>query len=102
MATRFVRTFDSYASVGTTRYLSINSTLATEVTLSRGYTGMSLFNQGSTPLVWGDSNIAINSGNYVYPSGRVEWNPVNDGFSIFLISDSTGTLGIAAINEYGT
>ena len=100
MGTRYFRAGMAYASAGSTRYYSINSTLATQITLDSGFKAMRMFNQGSTPLVWGDSNISVNSGNYVFPAGSVEWNPIDDAFSIFVISDSVGTLGIATIQEY--
>ena len=100
MGTRYFYTGKDYLNVGTTRYLSINSTLATEIVLTSGFTAIRLYNQGSTPLVWGDSNIAINSGNYLYPSASIEWDDIEDSFSFFCISDSTGTLGIAALTEY--
>lgn len=100
MGTRFFRAGNYYQNVGATRYLTINSSLATQVILNSGFTALSIFNQGSTPLIWGDSNITVNSGNYLYPSGRIEWNPINDLFSVFLISDSVGTLGIATVQEY--
>ena len=100
MATRYFRAGAEYASAGTTRYYSVNSSLATEIIMDSGFKAIRMFNQGSTPLVWGDSNIAVNSGNYLYPSAAIEWNPVLDSFSFFVISDSVGTLGIAAIEEY--
>lgn len=100
MATRYFRAGLSLAEVGTTRYLTINSSLATQIILSSGYTAMSLFNQGSTSLVWGDSSIAINSGNYLFPKGRLEWRDLQDNFSVYLISDSNGTFGIANVTEY--
>ena len=100
MGTRYFRAGNYYQSFGTTRYISINSSLATEIILDSGFTALSIFNQGSASLIWGDSNIAVNSGNYLYPSGRIEWNPINDAFSVFLISDSVGTLGMATIQEY--
>ena len=100
MATRYFRAGLEYVSAGTSRYYSVNSSLATEIILDSGFKAIRLFNQGSTPLVWGDSNISVNSGNYLYPSGSIEWNPINDGFSFFIISDSVGTLGIATVQEY--
>mgnify|MGYP001608883343 CR=1 FL=1 len=99
MGIRYVA-LGGYANVGTTRYLTINSSLATRVTLTSGFTAMSVFNQGSASLIWGDSNITVNSGNYLFPSTRIEWDNVQDGFNIFLVSDSTGYLGIATVNEY--
>lgn len=100
MATRFIRLSQGYLSATTTRYVTVNSSLATQVIMNTGYSALRLFNQGSTPLIWGDSTIAINSGNYLYPSASIEWNPVQDNFSFYIISDSTGTIGIAEITEY--
>jgi len=100
MATYRKRTNYHYTLVGSTRYLTINSSLATEVVLKNGFSGIRLFNGGSTPLVWGDSNITVNSGNYLYPSAFKEWEEVQDGFSFFVFSDSNGTSGIAVIQEY--
>ena len=100
MGTRYFRAGNEYATAGTTRYYTINSSLATQIILDSGFKAIRMFNQGSTPLVWGDSNIAVNSGNYVYPSGSIEFNPVQDAYSFYVISDSQGALGIAAIQEY--
>src|SRR3990167_9211957 len=100
MATRFFRAGQNMASVGSTRYLTINSSKVTRVFLSSGAVGISVFNQGSTPLIWGDSNITVNSGNYVFPLGRIEWLEVQDTFDFYLVSDSQGAFGIAAIQEY--
>lgn len=98
--TYFKRTNWHFASVGTTRYLTFNSSLATQVTLSPGYSGIRLMNLGSTPLVWGDSSIKVSSGNYLFPLSAKEWEEVQDNFSFFVISDSNGTTGYGSVTEY--
>lgn len=100
MGTRYFRAGNYYQDVGTSRVISINSSLATQITLNSGFVAMSIYNQGSTALVWGGSGVSVNSGTYLYPSGRIEWEPINDGFFIYMISDSIGTLGLACIEEY--
>ena len=100
MGTRAFRVQPLFTSVGSTRYLAINSSQASKIVMGSGYIAISLFNQGSTPLVWGSSNITVNSGNYLYPSGRIEWTNVQDDFELYMISDSVGTFGLVAIQEY--
>ena len=100
MGTRFFRAGDKIASTGSTRYLTINSSKVTRVIMNSGATGISIFNQGSTPLLWGDSGITVNSGNYIFPAGRIEWLNVQDAFDVYLVSDSQGAFGIAAVQEY--
>ena len=100
MGTRFFRAGMKIAIVHTSRYLSINSSQATKIVMTSGSTGISIYNQGSTPLVWGGTNIAVNSGNYIFPSGRLEFLDAQDAFELFMISDSDGAIGIAHITEY--
>src|SRR3990167_2712111 len=100
MGTRFFRAGNLIAIVHTSRYISLNSSQATRIFMTSGATGISLFNQGSTSLVWGGTNIAVNSGNYLFPAGRVEWLDVQDAFEFFAFSDSNGTTGLAHITEY--
>lgn len=100
MATRNFRAGKNFYSAATTRYITVNSSLATLVTMSTGYTAISMFNQGSSPLVWGSSSVGVNSGNYLFPYGRIEWPDVNDHFSFYVVSDSNGVSGLAQITEY--
>jgi len=100
MGTRYFRAGDLVASTGSARYISINSSKVTRIILNSGATGISVFNQGSTPLIWGDSSITINSGNYLFPAGRIEWLNVQDSFDFYLVSDSNGTTGLACVQEY--
>lgn len=100
MGTRFFRSGNQIAVVHTSRYISLNSSQATKIVMTSGSTGISIYNQGSTPLVWGGTNIAVNSGNYLFPAGRVEWMDAQDAFELFMFSDSTGTTGLAHITEY--
>jgi len=100
MGTRFFRAGQQIAIVHTSRYISLNSSQATRIFMTSGSTGMSMYNQGSTPIVWGGTNIAVNSGNYLFPAGRIEWLDVRDAFEFFAFSDSNGTTGLAHITEY--
>ena len=102
MGTRYFTSGGEYASVGTTRYLTVNSSLVSRVLLTSGFTAIRIYNQGSTALVWGDTNVTINSGNYIYPSGSIEFDNIQDAFNFYILSDSISgvALGIAAITEY--
>ena len=100
MGTRYFRAGNQFQAIGTHRLISVNSSLATRIYMSTGYTAISMFNQGSTPLVWGDTRVTVNSGNYLFPLSRIEWTDVQDDFNFFVVSDSTGTFGLALITEY--
>ena len=92
MATRYIRTNPYLGSVGTSRVLSIPTNPATLITLTSGYSGLTLFNIGSGALIWGDSNIAVNSGNYLFPSARIEWTEIQDGWTTYVLADSVATV----------
>jgi len=98
MATRLFRA-GNFVETVTTRYLALNSSLATKIVLTSGYTVMRIFNSGSTPIVWGDSSISVNSGNYLFPYGSEEFGEVQDDFNFFAFSDSNGTTGLITITE---
>lgn len=100
MGTKYFRTTVKTAVVHTSRYISLNSSQATRIFMTSGSIGISIFNQGSTPLVWGGTNIAVNSGNYLFPAGRLEFSDVQDAFELFMFSDSDGTTGLIHITEY--
>ena len=92
MATRFLRTNLQLGNVGTSRVLFIPTAPATLITLTSGYSGLTLFNIGSGSLIWGDSNIAVNSGNYLFPYSRIEWSNLQDGWTTYVRADSISTL----------
>ena len=99
MGTNYIRT-DSYTgSLATTaRYLVIVTSPVTGITMTSGARALSIYNLGSGSLVWGGSNIAVNSGNYLFINSRIEWADVQDGFKTYVIADSVSTL--ISITEY--
>ena len=99
MGTNYIRTDPYTGAVATTaRYLAILTSPVTAITMTSGSRAMSIFNLGSGSLVWGGSNIAVNSGNYLFVNSRIEWSDVQDGFRTFVIADSVQTL--ISITEY--
>ena len=92
MATRYLRADPLTGSVGTSRILSIPTSPATLITLTSGYSGLTLFNIGSGSALWGDSGIAVNSGNYLFVNTRIEWSDIQDGWTTYVIADSVSTL----------
>ena len=85
-------------STATTRYLTIPTSPATQVSLTSGFWAMQLFNVGSASLVYGDSNIAVNSGAYLYPASPKSWEELEDGWSIYVRADSAVT--VVSVTEY--
>ena len=92
MATRYLRADPLTGSVGTSRILSIPTNPATLITLTSGYSGLTLFNIGSGSALWGDSGIAVNSGNYLFVNARIEWTDLQDSWTTYVIADSVSTL----------
>lgn len=99
MGTRWIRVSEGLAAVGTTRYITIQTNAATQVILTSGYQGLSVFNLGSGSLIWGDSNISVNSGSYLFVNARVEWMDLQDAFGVYFRADSVSSL--IAVTEYG-
>ena len=98
MAINFARTNPFLGTVGTTRFLSIATNLATQIVLNSGYQALTIFNMGSGTLVWGDSSIATNSGNNLFVQARAEWLGLQDGWSTYVRAESTFTL--ISVSEY--
>ena len=98
MGVFYKRTNPNLGSVGTTKYLTIPTSPATLLTLDSGYMGLTVFNNGSGNLIWGDSNIAVNSGNYQFVNVRTEWYPLTFGWSQYLRAESVATL--ISVTEY--
>ena len=92
MGTFFLRTNPSLGSASTSRYVSIPTSPATLLTLDSGYQALSLFNVGSATLIYGDSNISVNSGNFIYVGAAAEWLDLQDGWQVYLRADSVSTL----------
>lgn len=92
MGTRFIRTNPYLGTVGTSRVLTIPTSPATLITLTSGYSGLTIYNLGSGMLAWGDSGIAVNSANYLFPYSRIEWTDLQDGWSTYVIADSVATV----------
>lgn len=91
MTTRYVRATAGLGTVGTSKYLFIATSPATQILLDSGYQAIQIFNVGSNLLIWGDSNIAVNSGNYLFPSSPKSWEELHDGWSVFVRAESAGT-----------
>lgn len=98
MGTRYFRGSGSFQRVGSTRYLTIITTNLTTITMSTGFTGMRLYNNGSNSLIWGDASISTNSGNFLYPGMAKDFGEVGDNFFFSMVADSANSL--VAITEY--
>jgi hypothetical protein len=99
MVIKFVRTNPDLGVVaGTARYLSIVTTPATQIVMTSGSQAMTIFNIGSGTLIWGDSSIAVNSGNNLFVQARVEWLNLQDGWSLYVRAESVATL--ISVTEY--
>ena len=98
MGTLYKRVSPFLGNIGTTRFLTIATNVATQVVLDSGYLALTIFNVGSGSIVWGDSSIAVNSGNYLFVNQRVEWLDLQDGWSTYVRADSVPTL--ISISEY--
>ncbi len=98
MPTRFFIASDRLGSVGTTRYITITTAAAQLVQITSAKSAMQVFNLGSGNLIWGDSSIAVNSGNYIFVNGAREWTNVNTNFNVYFRADSVQTL--ISITEY--
>lgn len=98
MAIIYVRENPFLGSVGTTRFLNVLTSAAVQVALNSGYQAMTIFNNGSGNLIWGDSSVAANSGNTLFVQSRVEWLGLQEGWSTYVRSESVST--IISITEY--
>ena len=98
MGTRYFRAGVNFSSVGSTRYLLIPTTLATQIYMSTGYTGIRIYNSGSNTLIWGDSSISTNSGNFLYPGVSTDFGVVIDDFNFFMVADSANSF--ISVTEY--
>lgn len=99
MGTRYVRLSEGFLSVGTTRYITVQTDVSTQVILTSGFQALTVFNHGTGNLIWGDSNISVNSGNYQFVNMRVEHTSLQDGWSVFYRADSVSSL--ISVSEYG-
>ena len=99
MSTRYFRANPQLGSVSTSMYILIPTSPATQIIANSGAQAMQLYNLGTGNLVLGDSNIAVNSGNYLFPLSRIEWTDIQDAFSVFVRADSVQTL--ITKTEYG-
>ncbi len=102
MGTRFVRANAGaqglLGSIGTTKYVMIQTNAATLVALDSGYQAIRLFNVGSGLLVYGDSNIAVNSGNFLFVNAGIEWLNLADGWTTYVRAASVQSF--LSISEY--
>ena len=103
MGTNFIRANEQLGSATTTRYIMIATNVATQILLDSGNQALTLFNVGSATLVWGDSNIAVNSGNFLYVGVGQDFGKdgrqLQDGWSTYLRADSVQSL--VAVTQYG-
>ena len=86
-------------SVATSRYINVATTSAVSVVIGSATSSLRLFNVGSGALIWGDSNIAVNSGNYLFPYSGITWDNVEDVFTVYVRADSVATTLV--ITEFG-
>ena len=98
MGTLYIRANPYLGNTGTTRVLSITTASAVPIVLNSGYQAISIFNQGAGTLIWGDSSIAVNSGNNLFVQSRVEWLALADSFSVYVRAESVAT--IIGVTEY--
>lgn len=98
MGIPYRRASPNLGSVGTTKYINITTAAAQQIFLDSGFTALHIFNIGSGNLIWGDSNIAVNSGAYLFVNAGKGWESLQDGWSIFFRADSVST--IISVNEY--
>ena len=87
------------AIVSSARYITVATSPITLLVMTSGSQSMSVFNHGSGNLVWGGTNVAVNSGNYLFVNMRTEWQNLQDGWSTYLVADSVAT--IISVVEYG-
>jgi len=66
--------------------------------MDSGQQAITIFNAGSGTMWWGDTTVAINSGNALFVNSRVEWLGVQDEFRIFAVAESVQTL--VTITQY--
>ena len=99
MGTAYRRTSPFAGGVATSaRYLIIATSPVTQIIMSSGNQGLSIYNLGTGNLIWGSTDIAVNSGNYLFVNARVEWLGLQDQFSVYTVADSVQTL--VAVTEY--
>ena len=101
MGTRYIRPDPLLGAIlPTGRYLSIPTSPVTQITLGSGASAISFFNHGTGTILYGASNIAVNSGNYLFVNGKVAFDQLQDGWIGYVIADSISA--IMAITEYDT
>lgn len=98
MGTHYRRASDHLGLVGTSTYLTIPTSPATLITLGSGYQALEIFVVGTGSIFWGDSNIAINSGNYLWAGMGKQWLGLEDGWSVYLRADSIQS--IISLSQY--
>ena len=100
MGTIYRRTSPNVGAIASSaRYITIQTSPVVQLVMTSGSQAMSVFNHGSGNLVWGGTNVAVNSGNYVFVNMRTEWQNLQDGWTTYLIADSVST--IISVVEYG-
>ena len=88
----------SVAGVGTSRYLNVTTAAAVILELGSANQAFTLFNIGSGNLLWGGSDIAVNSSNILFVSAGRTFEGLQDSFQVFLRAESVSTL--ISITEY--
>ena len=81
------------------RFITVPTAPYTTVTLTSANAGAFMYNVGTPTLLWGGSNVAVNSGAFLYPSTGFEWLNTEDAFTFYVIADSVA--GTLCVNEYG-
>ena len=83
----------------TTRVVVVPTSPYTTVVLTSANMGAMLYVHGTGNLIWGGSNVAVNTGATLYPAMSYEWAPVEDGYTFYCIAESVPC--IFSLNEYG-
>ena len=91
MAIRYIHTNRGIYGSSTSRYIFVPTTTLTQIIISSGYTGIRMYNSGTNTLIWGDSSISTNSGNFLFPSQAREWENVQDRFNFYMTADSANS-----------
>lgn len=98
MGTYYRRTNEHFASIGTTRTITVPTSPTTQITLTSGNHSLELINLGPGTIAYGDSSISMSSAGLLFYSMNKMFTPVISGFSCYVIADSVAT--IIAVNEY--
>ena len=82
----------------TSRTITVTTAAAQALILGSARMAVTVYVHGTGTLLWGDSSIAVNSANVLYPAMSYTWEHIEDGFPLFLRAESVQT--IVTVTEY--